>query len=212
MIMKLLLLAPHCDDEMAGLPLYFYLQRKGDIGLKILSFSPCEETARSLGYPKDAIAKEEQAALSGIGVSSNNIRTFQFPTRRFAEHRQEILEELIKVRTDFSPDIVLAPNSGDVHQDHRTVHNEMLRCFKDSATILGWSYPWNTFCEENNVFFELDESMIKKIIAFCACFKTQKHKQYMQEDFIRASFTTTGIKIGKLYAAGYQCIRFRGVL
>ena len=210
--MELLLLAPHCDDEMAGLPLYFYLQRKGDVELKILSFSPCKETAQSLGYQKYTIAQEEQAALFSIGVPSKNIRTFQFPVRRFSEHRQAILEELIKVRTDFSPDIVLAPNSSDVHQDHQVVHNEVLRCFKNNATIFGWTYPWNTFCEENNVFFELDESMIKKIIAFCACFKTQKQKRYMQEDFIRASFTTTGIKVGKLYAAGYQCIRFRGVL
>ena len=210
--MKLLLLAPHCDDEMAGLPFYFYLQRKGNIEVKILSFSPCEETARSLDYPKDAIAKEEQVALSSIGVPSNNIRTFQFPVRRFAEHRQEILKELIKVRTDFNPDIVLGPEASDIHQDHQVVHNEMLRCFKNSTTILGWSYPWNTFCEENNVFFELDESIIKKLVAFCACFKTQKHKRYMQEDFIRASFMATGIKIRRLYAVGYQCVCFRGVL
>jgi len=210
--MKLLLLAPHCDDEMAELPLYFYLQRRGNVEPKILSFSPCEETAQSLGYPKDAIAKEESIALESIGIPSKNIRTFQFSARHFLEHRQEILEELIKVRTDFSPDIVLAPDSSDVHQDHQVVHNEMLRCFKNNATIFGWTYPWNTFYEENNVFFELDEIIVEKVIAFCTCFKTQKHKRYMQEDFIRASFTTTGIKIGKLYAVGYRCIRFRGVL
>ena len=210
--MKLLLLAPHCDDEMAGLPLYFYLQRKGNVELKILSFSLCEETAQSLRYAKDAIAKEEQVALSNIGVPSNNIRTFQSPARRFSEHRQVILEELVKVRTDFNPDIVLGLGSSDIHQDHQVVHNEMLRCFKNSTTILGWSYPWNAFCEENNVFFELDEIMIEKTIAFCTCFETQKDKRYMQEDFIRASFIATGIKIGRLYAVGYQCVRFRGAL
>ena len=210
--MKLLLLAPHCDDEMAGLPLCFYLQRKGNVELKILSFSPCKETAQSLHYTKDAIAEEEQVALHSVGIPLESIQTFQFPVRRFSEHQQEILEELIKVRTDFNPDIVLAPEASDIHQDHQVVHNEMLRCFKNSTTILGWAYPWNTFCEENNVFFELDEIMIKKIVAFCACFKTQKHKRYMQEDFIRASFMTTGIKIAKPYAVGYRCIRFRGVL
>lgn len=210
--MKLLLLAPHCDDEMAGLPLYFYLQRKGNVELKILSFSPCKETAQSLHYAKDAIAKEEQVALHSVGIPLESIQTFQFPVRRFSEHRQEILEELIKIRTDFNPDIVLGPNSSDIHQDHQVVHNEMLRCFKISTTILGWAYPWNTFCEENNVFFELDEIMIEKIIAFCTCFETQKHKRYMQEDFIRAQFVNTGIKIEKPFAAGYQCIRFRGVL
>ena len=210
--MKLLLLGPHCDDEMAGLPFYFYVQRKGNIEVKILSFSPCKETAQSLHYTKDAIAEEEQVALHSVGIPLESIQTFQFPVRRFSEHRQEILEELIKIRTDFNPDVVLGPSSSDIHQDHQVVHNEMLRCFKNSTTILGWSYPWNTFCEENNVFFELDESIIKKLVAFCACFKTQKHKRYMQEDFIRASFMATGIKIRSLYAVGYQCVCFRGVL
>lgn len=210
--MKLLLLAPHCDDEMAGLPFYFYLQRKGNIEVKILSFSPCEETARSLHYTKDAIAEEEQVALHSVGIPLESIQTFQFPVRRFSEHRQEILEELIKIRTDFNPNIVLGPGASDVHQDHWVVHNEMLRCFKNDTTILGWAYLWNTFREKNNVFFELDEIMMEKIIAFCTCFETQKHKRYMQEDFIRASFIATGMKIGRLYAVGYQCIRFRGVL
>jgi LmbE family N-acetylglucosaminyl deacetylase len=210
--MQLLLLAPHCDDEMAGLPLYFFLQRKGNVELKILSFSICEETAQSLNIPKDAIAKEKQVALHSVGIPLESIQTFQFPVRRFSEHRQEILEELIKVRTDFNPDIVLGPGASDVHQDHWVVHNEMLRCFKNDTTILGWAYLWNIFREKNNVFFELDETMIKKLVTFCSCFKSQKHKLYMQEDFIRASFTTTGIKIGKPFAVGYQCIRFRGVL
>ena len=210
--MKLLLLAPHCDDEMAGLPFYFYLQRRGNVELKILSFSPCKKTAQSLNYAEDAIGKEEQVALHSVGIPLESVQTFQFPQRRFSEHFQELLEELIKIRTDFNPNIVLGPGSSDIHQDHQVVHNEMLRCFKNSTTILGWAYPWNTFYEENNVFFELDEIMVEKVIAFCTCFKTQKHKRYMQEDFIRASFIATGIKIGRPYAVGCRCIRFRGVL
>lgn len=153
--MKLLLLAPHCDDEIAGLPLCFYLQRKGNVELKILSFSPCKETAQSLHYAEDAIAEEEQVVLHSVGMPLESIQTFQFPVRRFSEHRQEILEELIKVRTDFNPDIVLGSEASDIHQDHQVVHNEILRCFKNSTTILGWAYLWNTFYEENNVFLNL---------------------------------------------------------
>ena len=211
--MRLLLLAPHCDDEMAALPIYFYIQKRSTVELEVLSFSSCEETAQSsLGYEKDAIAKEEQAALSALGIPHKNIYRFQFRVRRFSEYRQEILEKLIKTRSDFTPDIVIGSGSSDVHQDHRVVYEEMLRCFKNSATVIGFCYPWNTFCESNNIFIELDETMVQKVVAFTSFFKTQKHKHYMQEDFIRAQFMANGVKIGKPFAAAYQLIRFRGTL
>lgn len=39
--------------------------------------------------------------------------------------------------------------------------------------------------------------------------KTQSTRTYMQEEFIKASFIATGIKISKPMATGYELIRGR---
>ncbi len=63
-----------------------------------------------------------------------------YPVRRLNEHRQAMLEELVRLRQSINPDFVLAPASTDVHQDHQVLHIKAWRAFKE-ITMLGYELP-----------------------------------------------------------------------
>ena len=51
-----------------------------------------------------------------------------------------LLEQFVKIRNEYNPDLVLLPASSDTHQDHNTVYTEGFRAFKH-ASILGYELP-----------------------------------------------------------------------
>lgn len=116
---------------------------------------------------------------------------------------------MIEFRENIQPDIVLLPGTKDIHQDHKCIFEEGCRCFKNHATLIGFSYPWNSFEDVNNIFIEIDKVTADKIVSLLGNYKSQKTRLYMKEDFIRANFIANGIKIGKPMAAGYEFIKGR---
>ena len=75
--------------------------------------------------------------------------------RTFPVHRQDILELLIALWEEWSPDIVFQPSLHDVHQDHQVIAAEGLRAFK-RTTILGYEIPWNNFDFAYQAYVSLD--------------------------------------------------------
>ena len=75
--------------------------------------------------------------LKKLGIKQSNLIIHDFPIRKLNFHRQEILEILVSLRNGCDYDLVLTPSSTDVHQDHQTVTNEVIRAFK-GRTILGY--------------------------------------------------------------------------
>jgi LmbE family N-acetylglucosaminyl deacetylase len=43
---------------------------------------------------------------------------------------KKYVEEMIKLRSQIKPDIVILPSRNDIHQDHSTVTSEGIRAFK----------------------------------------------------------------------------------
>ncbi|MBP5191567.1 MAG: PIG-L family deacetylase [Opitutales bacterium] len=205
--MKVLLLCPHADDEIGTLPLYFAYQKKQpSVGCKIVSFSACETTAVALKCPPNAFREEEKSALQAIGFPLQDCVFDHFPVRRFSEHRQEILEKMVSIRQSFHPDIVVCPCTKDLHQDHQVICAEACRCFKTS-TIFGYIYPWNCFSDPANVYVEIDDSIVQKMLSFISVYSSQREKFYMQESYLRSLLTVTGAKVSKPFAVGYEGIQ-----
>ena len=53
-----------------------------------------------------------------------------------------LLEDLIKIRASFRPDLVSVPSLGDTHQDHHVIAEEALCAFQ-STTLLAFELLWN---------------------------------------------------------------------
>ena len=207
--MKILCLCPHIDDEMGMLPFVFYCQRKFSAEYFMLYFSDCQKSSQQLGFNPDILKKENEFVIKELRVPLRNVFFEDYPVRDFPKFRQDILERMIEIKKNIQPDVVILPGSKDVHQDHKCIFEEGCRCFKNQATLIGFSYPWNIFEDVDNVFIEVDKVTADKIVSLLGNYKSQKSRLYMKENFIRASFIANGIKIGKPMAAGYELIKGR---
>jgi len=206
MFKKVLVLAPHTDDGEFGCGGFMakLLQQKAQV--HYAAFSSAEKS-----LPKDAdpntLKKELQAALDSLGLKQQHRYIYNYPVRDFPRHRQELLEDLIKLKRKINPDLVLMPCFNDTHQDHLTIAQEGFRAFKDRS-ILGYEIPWNNKTFETQSFVMLAPRHIEAKIRALKCYKSQLGRFYANPEFIKALATTRGTQIGAKYAEAFEVIRW----
>ena len=185
---RALILAPHTDDGEFGCGGSIARFLEDGTEVFYVAFSICEESVPE-GFKKDALADEVRQATSTLGIPPKNLIIRSYPVRRFPDHRQEVLEDLVRIRAEVSPDLVFLPCSHDIHQDHQVIAAEGLRAFK-TATLLGYEVPWNNLT-----------------MNFSACYKTQGHRYYAKEGMIRSLAQSRGLLVWQKYAEAFQLIR-----
>jgi LmbE family N-acetylglucosaminyl deacetylase len=127
--------------------------------------------------------------------------------RRFPEHRQDILQQIIELRDEIKPDIVFVPSPNDIHQDHQVIAQEGLRAFK-RHTLLGYEEPWNNIIFETRCFIPLREEHIQRKIEALQCYRSQGHRTYLDAEFIRSLARTRGTQIEGGYAEAFEVLRW----
>jgi LmbE family N-acetylglucosaminyl deacetylase len=203
---KILVLAPHTDDGELGCGGAIARFAKEGKEVHYVAFSIC---TRSLpkGMAPDTLAVEVKKATAILGVDAANLTLFDFDVRMFKEHRQEILEEMIKLKNRINPDLVFVPSPTDIHQDHQAISEEGLRAFKNT-TLLGYEMPWNNVTFNTRCFIKLEEEHLRVKINALMEYKSQKHRTYLNEDFIRSLAMIRGVQTGTQFAESFEVIRW----
>ena len=111
------------------------------------------------------------------------------------------------LKDKIEPDLVFMPSSSDIHQDHHTVYEEGLRAFKQTS-ILGYELPGNNLTFSTTAFIYLKEKHIVKKVAAFKKYKSQIHRPYANEEFIRSLARTRGVQIGARYAEAFEAVRW----
>jgi len=203
---KVLVLAPHTDDGELGCG--GSIARKIEEGAEVMyvAFSIC---TRSLpeGWDPMTLAHEVKAATKILGLKEENLVLFDYDVRRFKEFRQDILEELVKLKKRFDPDLVFVPTPSDIHQDHQVISEEGLRAFKNTS-IVGYELPWNNISFNTRSFIKLEPRHLDKKIEALKEYKSQKHRTYLNEEFIKSLAITRGVQISTKYAEAFEVIRW----
>src|SRR5204863_2834378 len=121
--------APHTDDGEFGCG--GTIARLVESGCEVfyVAFSACRQSVQK-EFPSDILITEVKAATKILGIVPENLILFDYEVRTFNYRRQEILEDIIKLKNDIKPDLVIIPSINDIHQDHYTVSNEGIRAFK----------------------------------------------------------------------------------
>jgi N-acetylglucosamine malate deacetylase 1 len=202
---KILVLAPHTDDgELGcGATITKLIEEGNDV--YYVAFSICEESVPD-GFPKNALENEVKEATKVLGIKSENLIIFGYKVRKFNSSRQEILEDIIVLRSKIKPDIVFMPCSNALHQDHLTIYQEGIRAFKHT-TIYGYDLPWDTIEFRTTAFFTLAESHVEKKAEALRCYKTQNFRNYINDDFIYGLARVRGAQIAKEFAEAFEAIR-----
>jgi len=203
---KILVLAPHTDDGEfgAGATISRWLEDGDEV--HYAAFSLCEESVPE-GWPKDILEKEVREATAALGIDGSHLHLFRFTVRRFDNSRQEILEELVQMNRNLSPDIVLCPAPSDIHQDHAVVAAEAIRAFK-RTTILGYEMPWNNLTLSTTCFVRLEKRHLDQKVTALKCYESQRHRNYAREELVRSLAVVRGTQIGTELAETFEVIRW----
>ena len=202
---KVLVLAPHTDDGEFGCG--GTISKLISLGAEVhyVAFSACEQSVLP-GFPKDILITEVKQATLKLGISREHLHLLKYEVRTFSFNRQKILDDILRLKKTISPDLVFIPSVNDIHQDHSTIANEAIRAFK-FTNLLSYEMPWNNFDFTTTNFFILSEDDLVNKINALHCYKSQSHRPYANEEFIRSLASVRGVQIGRKYAEVFEVIR-----
>ena len=132
---------------------------------------------------------------------------FDYDVRTFGYRRQDILDDLIRLKADIQPDLIFMPTLTDVHQDHKTIAEEGMRAFKFNS-ILTYELPWNNFSFQTSSFIHLSEENVQTKVKALQAYQSQAHRPYSDEDFLRSLARIRGVQIGAKYAEAFELVRW----
>jgi len=203
---RILVLAPHTDDGELGCGGTIHRLIEEGCAVTYAAFSTAEESVPP-EWPPDILQKEVRAGTAKLGIEPENLLTYRYRVRHLPEARQEILEELVRIKKDLDPTTVFIPSSHDLHQDHQTVSMEGLRAFK-TGTVLGYELPWNNMAFDYRHFVVLEERHVQAKIDALACYESQQHRPYVQPEFLRSWARSRGGQIFVDYAEAFDVLRW----
>lgn len=199
-------LGAHPDDvELgAGGTIAKFVEQKKDVYHVV--FSHVEKSVPK-GFPKDVLVVECRKASKALGILPKRLIFFDYEVREFPSHRQGILEDIVKLGKDISPDLVLAPSSTDTHQDHQVINMEALRAFKKTSAILGYEHPWNTLTFTTDVFVKLERRHILKKARAISKYESQSFRFNFNKGYILSLAKTRGMQIDVPHAEAFELLR-----
>lgn len=203
--LKILILAPHTDDGELGCggTIVKHIEKKDLV--YYVAFSKCEESVPD-GFPKDILASELYKATETLGIDRSNVTILDYPVRRFSEYRQEILNDMIKLRSRINPQIVYVPSIHDTHQDHNVIAEEARRAYKHIC-LYAYEVPWNNFEFSNQLFNVLSETQIETKLRAINCYQSQQSRDYSSREFVFGQAKYHGVQAGEDYAEVFEVVR-----
>jgi LmbE family N-acetylglucosaminyl deacetylase len=153
---------------------------------------------------------EFMVAMRILGIKPARMHVFTYPVRKLSYHRQEILEDLMRLRAKYEPELVLAPSRSDLHQDHQVLHAESLRAFKDGS-IWGYELPWNNIEFAATAFVKIEERHLAKKWAALQAYQSQLTlgRLYFCKQFIDGLARVRGVQVKTPFAEAFDLTRIK---
>jgi LmbE family N-acetylglucosaminyl deacetylase len=203
---KVLILAPHTDDGEFGCGGTISKLIEEGNEVYYVAFSACEQSVLK-DFPSNILITEVKEATKLLGILPENLILLNYDVRTFNYHRQSILDDMIRLRTQINPDLIFMPALDDIHQDHHVIAQEGLRAFKFKS-ILCYELPWNNISFTTSCFFHLEDRHVETKARALACYKSQAHRFYANDQFVYSLARIRGTQINTLYAETFHILRW----
>jgi LmbE family N-acetylglucosaminyl deacetylase len=206
---RVLVLAPHTDDAELGCGGTIARLLRDGADVFVAAFSTAEESLPP-GAAPCRLQDEFLAAMQTLGIPRDRTLVFGYPVRRLSYYRQELLEDLVKLRSEINPTMVFLPSASDLHQDHQVLNAEGLRCFKD-MTIWGYELPWNNIGFPAQAFVTLERCDLQAKWDALQAYTSQFElgRPYFSWEFIEGLARVRGVQIKKPYAEAFEVMRLK---
>jgi len=203
---KALVLAPHTDDGEFGCGGTISRLIREGCDIMYVAFSDCRESVPE-GFAKDILASEMRNATASLGIEPGNVRLLNYQVRYFNRDRQAILEDLVKIKKEYNPDVIFTPCTMDFHQDHATITNEAIRAYK-TKSIFGYELPWNNLTLPSQAIIKLEKEDIDNKITAISKYESQTGRGYSSPEFLKSLSITRATRIGVANAEAFEVIRY----
>ena len=204
---RVLLLSPHTDDIELGCggTVCKFIDEGHDIYWVVFSTAEASLTT----VPKDTLKNEFLGVIKDIGLTEKSYKIFSYEVRKLDTVRQDILDELIHIRKDFNPDLVIAPSLSDFHQDHQVIVSESVRAFKTTSAIISYELPWNYITFSTQLFSKLTKKHVDMKWNLLQHYMSQiEDKPYFNKDVVYGSAKVRGVQCNSEYAEAFEVIRW----
>lgn len=197
-----LILSPHTDDAELGCGGTIARYRGHLVGVHVVAFSKCADS-----LPPDDPDRLQREFFDAAVVLGTTPTLLDYPVRRFTDHRQDILEDMVRLWHAIDPDVVYIPSAGDQHQDHQVIRAEALRAFQRSCSVVSYELPWNDAAFRPTAFVALADNHVRSKVAALACYGSQAGRPYAAPAFTDSHLRVRGAQAGTTWAEAFEVVR-----
>jgi LmbE family N-acetylglucosaminyl deacetylase len=143
--------------------------------------------------------------LPGADLS---IELLDLPEGRLPAVWGQVKDAIEAVTGSFRPDLVLAPQPDDAHQDHRTIAEIVPTVFRDQL-CLGYEIPkWDGDLGRPSVYVPLSADVARrKAVLLHKCFPTQSGRDWWDNEVFLGLARLRGMECRAPYAEAFRCAK-----
>lgn len=191
------LLGAHCDDIAIGAGATVAMLCRAHPGLRVTAL-----VLTGGGTPRE---HEERAALQELCPGAElDVVVAGLPDNRLPAHWDRAKDLVVALRDLGEPDLVLAPQVGDAHQDHRLVAELATQLFRRQPV---WGYEiakYESDLPVCNTFVPVPEELVHaKVDLITRCYPSQAQHPWFDEAAFTALLRLRGIQCNQGHAEAF---------
>ena len=156
----------------------------------------------------DRQLEARSAASAFLPTADLAVRLYDLPEGRLPAVWGEVKDVLEDVARSFAPDLIIAPSSGDAHQDHRTIGEIVPTVFRDQL-YLGYEIPkWDGDLGRPSMYFPLSPDIARrKVELLHKCFPSQRSRDWWDDEVFLGIARLRGMECRAPYAEAFSCAK-----
>ena len=134
------------------------------------------------------------------------IELFDLPEGRLPAVWGRVKQILEDIARSCSPDVIIAPSSGDAHQDHRIIGELVPTVFRDQL-YLAYEIPkWDGDISRPSMYVPLSASTAhRKLELLHKCFPSQRNRDWWDDEVFLGIARLRGVECRARYAEAFHC-------
>lgn len=156
----------------------------------------------------DRQLEARRAASAFLPAADLTVSLHDLPQSRLPAAWDRVKGALEEVAGAFVPDVVIAPDRGDAHQDHRTIAEIVPTVFRDQL-YLAYEIPkWDGDFSRPSTYIPLSaETARRKVELLHKCFPSQRHRDWWDDEVFLGLARLRGMECRAPYAEAFTCTK-----
>jgi LmbE family N-acetylglucosaminyl deacetylase len=148
----------------------------------------------------------KMAAAEFLPRANLSVALCDLPEGRLPAAWNQVKDTLEDLAASFQPDVVIAPQAEDAHQDHRTIAEIVPTVFRDQL-YLGYEIPkWDGDFIRPTTYIPLSADVAhRKVELLHKCFPSQTNRHWWTDEVFLGLARLRGVECHTRYAEAFAC-------